>query len=96
MNPAGRLNPKQIIEWTENPVTLELLRLIDREVENILLTPAADCLCYGDPNKTHEELIKQDTRAHTLATLHFALEGDWSSFEEIDDDSYEIEDTDFE
>lgn len=80
------ISEKQKAEWTENPVTIELLKLIDNEIEEILLTPTGSCLHYGDPNKTHEDLIKQDIRAHTFATLSFALRGDWGYFEEQEDE----------
>jgi hypothetical protein len=43
-------------------------------------------LVYGDPNKSHENLVQQDMIAHMLAMFRFALEGDWDYFEEIEED----------
>jgi hypothetical protein len=80
-----RVSPKQVEEWTENPVTLKLLELVNTELIEIVSTPSADCLHYGDPNKTHESLITQDVKAYTFATVRLALEGDWSYFE-VDED----------
>ena len=81
-----KITDQQIADWAENPVTLELLDLIDEEIKEILLTPAASCLALGNPQKTQENLIKLDVLAESFATLHMALEGDWSYFEEEEDE----------
>jgi len=82
----SRINEKQILEWIENPVTLELLRLVNEELVEIVSTPTGSCLHYGDPYKTHEELVRMDTKAYTFATIQLALEGDWGYFKEIEDE----------
>jgi hypothetical protein len=82
----SRINEKQREEWTENPVTIELLRLVNKELIEIVSTPTASCLSYGDPYKSHEELVRLDARAHTFATIQLALEGDWGYFEELEDE----------
>jgi hypothetical protein len=89
------ISDKQREEWTENPVTIELLKLINvqlidlvstPQLIDLVSTPTADCLVYGDPNKSHENLVQQDMIAHMLAMFRFALEGDWDYFEEIEED----------
>lgn len=81
-----KISDKQREEWAENPVTLELLRLVKNELKQIVLTPTQDCLFYGDPYKTHENLVELDARSHAFATLQLALEGDWDYFEEETDE----------
>jgi len=80
------INEKQRAEWTENPVTLELLNLVNKEIVEIFNTPTGVCLHHGDPYKTHEELVRMDARAHTFAAIQVALQGDWGYFEEIENE----------
>jgi hypothetical protein len=80
------ISEKQKEEWTENPVTLELLRLVKEELQEIVLTPTQDCIFYGEPVKSHENLIDLDARSSVFATLQLALEGDWEYFEEETDE----------
>ena len=81
------ISQKQRTEWTENPVTIELHKLLKNELIEIATTPITDCVFYGEPNKTHENLVELDARQHAFATLQLALEGDWDYFEEeIDED----------
>ena len=81
-----RISEKQKEEWTENPVTLELLKLVKQELQEIILTPTKDCIFYGDPFKTHENIVELDARSYAFATLQLALEGDWEYFEEETDE----------
>ena len=81
-----KIKQKQINEWVENPVTLELLSLVKNELIQIVSTPTPDCLVFGDPFKTHENIVELDTRANVFATLQLALEGDWDYFEEDEDE----------
>ena len=82
----NRVTDKQREEWTENPVTLNLLKLVKSELKQIVNTPTPDCLIFGDPFKTHENIIELDTRANSFAILELALEGDWDYFEEEEDE----------
>ena len=77
---------KQRLEWTENPVTLELLNLVKNELIEIVSTNPSDCLIYGDPFKTHENIVDLQARENAFATLQLVLEGDWEYFEEIEDE----------
>ena len=83
---SQRVSQKQILEWTENPVTLALVDKVSIELRKIMDTPAGECLVHGNPNHTHENLVNLETRAHAWADLYIALEGDWSYFEELDDE----------
>jgi hypothetical protein len=74
------------VEWTENEATQELLNLVKHELKQIVMTPMVDCLVNGEPSKSHENLVELDARAHSFATFQIALEGDWSYFEELDDE----------
>lgn len=81
-----RISEKQIQEWTENPVTIELHKLLANELQEIVLTPMTGCLIYGDPQKTHENLVELEARENAFAILQLALEGDWGYFEEDSDE----------
>ena len=81
-----KVSKKQILEWTENPVTIKLRDLVNNEIKEIAETPSADCLHYGDPNRTQEELVKQDVLAFVFVLMHEALDGDWDYFQEIEDE----------
>jgi len=83
---SQRVSPKQVTEWTENPVTIALKDKVAIELQRIMDTPAGECLVHGRPNQTHENLVDLETRAHTWADLYIALEGDWDYFEELDDE----------
>ena len=82
----SRVTENQRLEWTENPVTIELLKLINAQLIDLVSQPTANCLVYGEPDKTHENLVQQDMIAHMLAMFRFALEGDWDYFVEIEDE----------
>jgi len=87
-----RVSNQQRTEWTENPVTTELLDLSTAELKKILETPILDCLCHGEPDKTHESVVNLEARGFAWLTLIDVLKGDWSYFEEIEDDSDGTED----
>ncbi|GAF67578.1 unnamed protein product, partial [marine sediment metagenome] len=63
-----------------------LKELVNKDIKEIALTPSANCLHYGDPQKTQEALVKQDTMAFVFSVVAAALEGDWDYFGEIDDE----------
>lgn len=84
-----RISKQQIEEWAENPVTLELLRNIQEETKEIVGTAITDCVFPGEPNKTHENLIELEARGRTFALLGELLEGDWSYFEEPEEEHEE-------
>ena len=85
------VSKQQRTEWTENPVTIELLGLSESELKKILETPILDCLCHGEPDKTHESVVNMEARGFAWLALIDVLKGDWSYFEEIEYDSSETE-----
>ena len=83
---SQRVSPKQIEEWTENPVTIALLDKVSGELQNIMNTPAGECLVRGTPDQTHENLVRLEASAQAWSELYLALGGDWDFFEELDDE----------
>ena len=81
-----KASQKQIAEWVESQVTTELFKEIERGLKDLAAMPTKGCLHYGKPMKTHEALIGQDYTAFLLDKFMRALEGDWSYFEEIEDE----------
>lgn len=84
---SQRVSPKQVEEWTENPVTLALLGEVIGTLESSIKTPVADVLFFGDPHKTHEAVVQLDTSGRVWLEFIEILKGDWSSLEELEDDS---------
>ena len=83
---SQRVSPKQVTEWTENPVTIALLEKVSGELQDIMNTPAGECLSYGQPNLTHEKLVRLEASAQAWSELYLVLGGDWSFFEELDNE----------
>ena len=81
-----RVNPQQVVDWSDNPTTKALLNLIQEEIKEIQETSVTDCFFPGEPQKTQENLIELEARLNTWESLVEFLEGDWSYFEEIEDE----------
>lgn len=84
---SQRVSPQQISEWAENPVTLALFNKFKKTLTSSIATPVADVLFFGEPHKTHEEIVKLDTACRVWLEFIEILGGDWSSLEELEDDS---------
>lgn len=84
-----KVSDKQILEWTENPVTLALKKEAELELENIRTAPLSDNLCRGDAQRTQENLIENVTKELEFEAFIAFLDGDWSELEDV---SNEIED----
>ena len=80
------ISKKQRIEWTENPVTLELLGLVQKELDKVKDTPIIDCLVFGDPQKTQDNLVELHAKGYSWVTLAETLQGDWDYLEIEDED----------
>ena len=83
---ANRVSPQQIEDWSENPTTVELLKLVQEEIEGIQETSVTDCFFPGEPQKTQENLIELEARLSAWRLMAEFLEGDWSYLEEIEDE----------
>lgn len=86
----SKVTEQQIQDWIENPVTEELARLAEQELEEIENTPITDTLVYGDPAKTQENLVELESRSVMFSDLVTFLKGDWSYFEEEEEKDEDI------
>jgi len=80
------LEKQQIVDWSENPVTIELRSLAEQEYENIGSTAVTDCLVAGNSFQTQENLVELEARERVWGTMIELLSGDWIYFEEDEDD----------
>lgn len=80
------LNPEQVNEWRENPVTLELKRLVEIELD---LTQRSKANAYSpfDAQKTQEILAGLNGCEDTWGLILEALDGDWDYFKEEENES---------
>jgi hypothetical protein len=81
-----QINKQQIEDWTENPVTIELRKLVEGDLEEIRDTEATDCIFRGDPQRTQENLVDLVARELDLVFFIDLLSGEWSYFEEEEDE----------
>ena len=83
-----QVTAEQIRDWTENPVTIELRKLVQEEIEGIQETTVTDCFFPGEPQKTQENLIELEARLSAWVLMDELLDGDWSYLEqeEIEDE----------
>ena len=72
----------QILEWTENPVTLYLYGLIEKELDTF---EQRDMFFRGEPQKTQEALLEMIAEVSALQRVQIALEGDFSEFSSEDE-----------
>lgn len=77
----SRVSPKQIAEWTENPVTLALLALVEKEIED-LDRGMQDAFIPFEPQKTQEIMAGLNGAKDTLERAVIVLKGDWDYFME--------------
>jgi len=75
------MKKEQVTEWTENPVTIELVKLAKKELKEIMV-PSSDCLIPGEPFKTFENIIELEARQRVWTDWIAFLEGDWEYFED--------------
>ena len=79
-----KVSEQQRTEWTRNPVTLALKELCEKERDD---RPSLnDCLVFGDPQLTQENVLKNSWRELMWNTLIELLEGDWADVMELDDE----------
>ena len=81
-----QISKEQIQDWSENPVTEYLAELVQSDLEEIQDTPVSSALFHGEPQKTQENLIGLEEREMAWAIMGEILKGDWSYFEEVDDE----------
>lgn len=82
--------PKELIrEWTESPVTRNLLELFEEVAEDLETRGFDEVYHRGDPQRTQEELARRDGVLSAYADLIDALSGDWEMFEEEEESNEE-------
>ena len=88
----SKVSSEQILEWTENPVTIELKNQVLFELERITETSPSEHLVRGEPQLSQENLIESLTKEFEWQEFVNLLTGHWGVFEEeeeeIEDDSY--------
>lgn len=82
----SKVSREQIEEWVENPVTEYLAKLLQDELKGIEETSITSTLVYGEPIKSHENLVNLEAREMAWSDLTAFLSGDWSYFEEEEED----------
>ena len=76
------LSKEQTLEWLEHPVTLTLRDFFKKELEDIVGTPTLDCLVWGEPQKSQENLIDLEARERTMTEMVAFLDGDFDELGE--------------
>ena len=87
---VGKVKLEQISDWAEGPVTIELLEHCNSELEHIQQTSVIDCYVAGEPVKTQENVVELEARERMWTTLTYLLAGDWSYFEEDEEEEWTI------
>lgn len=80
------LKQEQISEWTENPVTIEVLKLIKSQLKEIEGSLGLECYVPGEPQKTQELLANLNGCWDSWEMFQTLCEGDWSYFDEEEDE----------
>ena len=80
------ITPEQIKDWAENPVTVELVHLVDKVIEDIRFAKA-QTFTPGDPTKTHETMAVLMGAEGAWDTISEALRGDWDFMQEESDEN---------
>jgi len=83
------MNKEQVTEWTENPVTIALKSLAEKELDQIRNASLSNNLVRGEPQKSQENLVENVTQELEWETFVDLLSGDWTVMEE--DDETELE-----
>ena len=84
-----QISKEQIQEWLESPVADHLADLVNTELQEIRDTPITQAVCYGEPVKSHENLVELQARELAWVELALVLDGDWSYFEEEEEDGHD-------
>jgi hypothetical protein len=80
------LSKEQISDWVDHPVTKVVAEFFKKEHAGLVGTPAIECLVFGEPQKTQENLIDLVARKVAMEYLMEFLEGDFDeSVEESDE-----------
>lgn len=75
------IQEQQIRDWTENPVTIEFRKNLERELMVAEESKGLNAFQPFQPERTQEILANLNGYADAVMTVLEALEGDWSLFE---------------
>ena len=76
----SRVSSEQLQEWVDNPVTVALYWLCERELNNVRDITDIDCLFRGEPQKTQERLIERATKEDEWIVFQYLLKGEWKEY----------------
>lgn len=82
-----RVTKEQIQEWTESPVTTELSKLFEDVLIDLEARGFDEFYHPGQPELTQESLARRAGVTSAYKDVLEALEGDWSMFDEEEDES---------
>ena len=82
----------QVERWTEDIVTEYVRERVQRELDDIRMTPVADCYMPGDPKRTQENCLDLEIRRTLWELFEEILLGDFSYIEEQDEPDSGTED----
>jgi hypothetical protein len=88
------ISKDQILEWVDNPVTLALKELCSQEYNNALSVLVSDCLCRGEPQKTQEQVLENNTKILEWETFVSLLGGNFQELRDLDKFSQLVEEDD--
>ena len=80
------MQQEQISEWTANPVTEQLKKLIASEIKDIEASCGLDAFCPFDAARTQELMANLNGSVHALSLVQDLLEGDWTYFDETEEE----------
>ena len=75
------MQQEQISEWTANPVTEQLRKLIASEIKEFEASCGRESFCPFDAARTQELMATFNGTIYALSLVHDFLEGDWTHFE---------------
>lgn len=79
------MDAKKIEDWTESPVTIELLEMVKANLVNI--TESRLNVFYpGDPQKTQETTLALITAEGVWEDIQSLLEGDWEFYKQDEEE----------
>ena len=76
----SRISQDQLTEWVDNPVTVALWWLYERELNDTRSITEIDCLFRGNPQKTQERLIERAAKEDELIVIQSVLKGEWKKY----------------
>ncbi len=74
-------NKKQVIDWTENPITIQLKEHIKIELAQTVMAKGLDAFHPFQPERTQEILANLNGAQETWELMLDFLEGDWDYLE---------------